>query len=199
MIYNLFKRISDIIASFIVLILLSPLFIFISLWIILDSKGGAFYKQVRIGKNGKEFKLLKFRSMRPDSDKKSQITIGNDNRITKVGKFIRKYKIDEFPQLINIIKGDMSVVGPRPEVPKYVNMYNENQKKVLQVKPGLTDYASILYFDEQSVLGKSEDPEKTYINEVMPHKLELNLKYIQEKSFLTDLKIIFQTIGKIFK
>jgi lipopolysaccharide/colanic/teichoic acid biosynthesis glycosyltransferase len=197
--YSSFKRFFDIISSLMVLMLLSPLLLIIGLWIVLDSKGGAFYKQERIGKNNKPFDLYKFRSMRPNSDIQGQITIGNDNRITKVGKFIRKYKIDELPQLFNILRGDMSVVGPRPEVKKYVDLYNEEQLKVLSVKPGLSDYASIEYFDEQTVLGKAKDPNKEYIEVVMPAKLKLNLKYIKDKSFTTDLKIIFKTLGKIFK
>ena len=197
--YFLFKRISDVVASVMVLIILSPLFFVISIWILLDSKGGVFYRQVRVGKNQKEFGLYKFRSMKVDADKSGQLTIGEDNRITKSGKFIRKYKIDEFPQLLNIIFGQMSVVGPRPEVPKYVAMYTAEQLKVLDVLPGLTDYASIEYFNEQEVLGKSTDPEKTYINEVMPHKLKLNLKYVKDVSFKTDTKIIFKTLGKIIR
>ncbi|HIP36200.1 MAG TPA: sugar transferase [Crocinitomix sp.] len=192
------KRLFDVVSALIVLILLLPLFIVISLWIIIDSKGGVFYKQERIGKNQKKFGLYKFRSMQTGADKQGQITIGNDNRITKVGHFIRKYKIDELPQLINIIRGDMSVVGPRPEVKKYVDLYTNEQLKVLSVKPGLTDYASIEYFDEQTILGQAEDPNKEYIEVVMPAKLNLNLKYIKEKSLLTDLKIIFKTLGKIF-
>jgi len=196
--YPLIKRLFDVVSALIVLILLLPLFIVISLWIIIDSKGGVFYKQERIGKNQKKFGLYKFRSMQTGADKQGQITIGNDNRITKVGHFIRKYKIDELPQLINIIRGDMSVVGPRPEVKKYVDLYTNEQLKVLSVKPGLTDYASIEYFDEQTILGQAEDPNKEYIEVVMPAKLNLNLKYIKEKSLLTDLKIIFKTLGKIF-
>lgn len=196
--YPLIKRLFDVVSALIVLILLLPLFIVISLWIIIDSKGGFFYKQERIGKNQKKFGLYKFRSMQTGADKQGQITIGNDNRITKVGHFIRKYKIDELPQLINIIRGDMSVVGPRPEVKKYVDLYTNEQLKVLSVKPGLTDYASIEYFDEQTILGQAEDPNKEYIEVVMPAKLNLNLKYIKEKSLLTDLKIIFKTLGKIF-
>jgi lipopolysaccharide/colanic/teichoic acid biosynthesis glycosyltransferase len=195
--YNILKRLFDIISSLLVLIVLSPLLLIIGLWIVIDSKGGAFYKQERIGKNKKPFGLYKFRSMRPDSDKKGQITIGNDDRITKVGKFIRKYKIDELPQLINILIGDMSVVGPRPEVKKYVDLYNDEQLKVLSVKPGLSDYASIEYFDEQTILGKAKDPNKEYIEVVMPAKLKLNLKYIEDKSLLTDFKIIFKTLAKI--
>ncbi len=197
--YTISKRIFDVVASLIALILFSPLFIFIASWILIDSRGGVFYKQIRVGKNQKEFGLLKFRSMRPNSDKAGQLTIGNDNRVTRVGLFIRKYKLDEIPQLINIIKGEMSVVGPRPEVPKYVNLYTDEQLKVLTVLPGLTDYASIEYLDEQKVLGASDDPEKLYIEEVMPAKLLLNLKYINEKSFLLDIKLIFRTILKIVR
>lgn len=197
--YNITKRIFDIISSLIVLILLSWLFIIISIWILLDSGGGVFYRQIRVGKNGKEFGLLKFRSMRTGADKSGQLTVGNDSRVTAVGKFIRKTKIDEFPQLINIIKGDMSVVGPRPEVPKYVALYKDEQKKVLSVRPGLTDLASLKYFDEQEILGKSNDPEKTYIQEVMPEKLRLNLQYVSERSLILDISLIFKTIVRIFR
>ena len=179
--------------------MLSPLLLIIALWIVLDSKGVVFYKQIRIGKDQIQFGLYKFRSMQTGADKSGQITIGNDNRITKVGHFIRKYKIDELPQLINILKGEMSVVGPRPEVKKYVDLYTKPQLMVLSVLPGLSDYASIEYFDEQSVLGKAKDPDKEYIEVVMPAKLNLNLKYITEKSIITDLKIIFKTLGKIVK
>ena len=179
--------------------MLMPLFLIVALWIIIDSKGGVFYRQIRIGKAEKEFRLLKFRSMATGSDKKGQLTIGEDSRVTRPGKFIRRTKIDEFPQLLNIIKGEMSIVGPRPEVPKYTSLYSIDQKRVLTVRPGLTDYASLEYFDEQMILGQSSDPENSYINEVMPAKLKLNLKYIEEQSFLTDLAIIFKTIGAIFR
>lgn len=195
--YPLIKRLADIVASIIVLLLLFPVFLVISIWILLDSPGGLFYKQVRVGKNGKEFKLFKFRSMRTGADKEGQITIGNDKRVTRSGKFIRKFKIDEFPQLINIIAGDMSVVGPRPEVPKYVKMYSDEQKKVLSVRPGLSDFATIEYINEQEQLGESDDPENLYINTIMPEKLALNLKYIQSRSFSTDLKIILKTFSSI--
>lgn len=188
----------DIFFSLIGLIVLFPLFLVIALIITLDSKGGVFYKQIRVGKDGKDFKLFKFRSMAVGSDKKGLLTVGgNDSRITKPGYFIRKYKIDELPQLINVFIGDMSLVGPRPEVRKYVDLYNGEQQKVLSVKPGITDYASIAYINENEVLGKSANPEKTYIEEVMPSKLKLNLKYIEEKSVVTDIKIIFKTIAKI--
>ncbi len=195
--YLFSKRIFDVVSSLIALVLFSPLIIIISLWIAIDSRGGVFYKQIRVGKNQKEFGLYKFRSMRPNSDKAGQITVGNDSRVTKVGRFIRKFKIDEVPQLINILKGDMSVVGPRPEVPKYVNMYSAEQLKVLSVLPGLTDYASIEYLDEQKILGAAEDPDKAYIEEVMPAKLKLNLKYISDRGFWLDIKLIFRTLRKI--
>lgn len=153
--------------------------------------------QTRVGKNNKDFKLFKFRSMTVGSDKKGLLTIGNDSRITKVGSFIRKYKLDEFAQLINVLKGDMSLVGPRPEVRKYVNLYNEEQLKVLNIKPGITDYASLEYFDENELLGASQNPEETYIKEVMPHKLELNKKYLENPNILHDIKLILRTLQKI--
>ncbi len=181
------------------LFILIPLFFIVSLLILIDSKGGVFYKQTRIGINEKEFLLFKFRSMHKNSDKARHITTVKDERITRVGRFIRKYKIDELPQLINIIKGDMSIVGPRPEMPSYVELYDKKQRKVLSVRPGLTDYASLMYINEQSILEKSENPEKTYVEQIMPHKLELGLRYIEEKSFITDYKIIIRTIIKLFK
>ena len=194
------KRLFDILSASVVLLLFSPLLLLIACIIQCGSKGGIFYRQERIGKNGKIFRLYKFRTMRPNSDKGSLITIGGrDQRITKEGYFLRKYKLDELPQLINILKGEMSVVGPRPEVKKYVDLYTETQRKVLDVKPGLTDWASISYIDENEILGKSSNPEKTYIEEIMPAKLALNLKYIEDISLLTDLKIIFLTFFKIFR
>lgn len=193
------KRLFDIFFSSIGLVALLPFLLVIALFIILDSKGGIFYKQLRVGLNGKDFLLLKFRSMRTDSDKKSLLTVGHDTRITPVGHFIRKYKIDELPQLINVLLGDMSLVGPRPEVRKYVDLYNNEQKKVLSVKPGITDYASIEYSNENELLGKAENPEQVYINEIMPAKLKLNLKYIAEKGMITDIKIIANTLLKILK
>ena len=192
------KRLFDISSSLLVLILFSPFFLMIALWVVLDSKGGVFFRQLRVGRNGKPFYLYKFRTMKLDSESKGQLTVGKrDNRITSIGYYLRKYKLDEFPQLINVIKGEMSIVGPRPEVPKYVDMYTAEQKKVLAVRPGLTDYASIAYIDENELLAKAENPEKEYIEVVMPVKLQLNLKYISEMGFSTDLKIILKTIGKI--
>lgn len=194
------KRFFDIFSSLIVLLFGAPFFLIIALFIILDSKGGVFFKQVRVGKNGKEFDLFKFRTMKPDSESLGQITVGGrDPRVTRVGYWLRKFKIDEFPQLINVLIGDMSIVGPRPEVPKYVSLYTTQQKKVLTVRPGLTDYASLEYINENELLEKSETPNETYINEIMPAKLELNLKYITEKSMWIDFKLIFMTIAKLFK
>jgi len=178
--------------------MLLPIFVIIGFVIFIDSRGGIFYKQLRVGKNNVDFYLLKFRSMKINADKSGLLTIGGkDSRITHVGYFLRKYKMDELPQLINVLFGDMSLVGPRPEVRKYVDMYSEVQKKVLSVKPGLTDYASIEYRNENELLGQVDDPEKVYINEIMPAKLQMNLKYIENQSLATDIKIIFRTLGKI--
>ncbi len=193
------KRLSDILFSCIGLIVLIPVFIIISIGIIFDTKGGVFYLQKRVGKNNRDFTLLKFRTMRVDSASDSLLTIGeDDSRITRSGAFLRRYKLDELPQLFNILKGDMSIVGPRPEVRKFVDIYNQRQKQVLTVRPGLTDYASLKYINESEVLAKYDNPEKAYVEVIMPEKLNLNLKYINEKSFVTDLRIIFKTLSKIF-
>lgn len=192
------KRIFDIVSSGIGLILLSPIFLFLAIWIKIDSQGPVFYKQVRVGKNGKDFKIFKFRSMRQGSDKQGLITVGGrDPRVTNSGYYIRKYKLDEFPQLINVFIGDMSVVGPRPEVRKYVDLYNEEQVRVLTVKPGITDIASIKYRNENELLEKAEDPDKMYIEVIMPDKLNYNLEYIEKQSFIYDLKLIFMTFKEI--
>ncbi|MEI6488137.1 MAG: sugar transferase [Bacteroidota bacterium] len=192
------KRIFDLFFSSIGLIILLPFFIIIGLMIMIDSRGGVFYKQVRVGRAGKDFKLFKFRSMRVNADKGSLLTVGGrDSRITRMGYFIRKYKLDELPQLLNVFLGHMSLVGPRPEVRRYVDMYNEEQLKVLYVKPGITDYASMEYSNENEILGNAIDPEKVYITEIMPAKLKLNLKYIDEQGMMTDFKIILKTIKKI--
>ena len=193
------KRLFDIISSLMVLLALFPVILIISVLIIIDSKGGVFYKQQRVGKNGIEFGLFKFRTMRPDSDK-VKITVGDrDPRVTNVGYYLRKYKLDELPQLINILVGEMSVNGPRPEVRQYVDLYSSEQLKVLTVKPGLSDLATLEYVNESEILAKSENPEKTYINEIMPDKLALNLKYIKNQSFVLDMKIIFKTILRIIR
>ena len=194
------KRIFDIICSLFGLLVLMPVLVVISLWVAFSSKGGVFYLQKRVGIYGNDFSLFKFRTMQTGSDKKGLLTVGmNDSRITPIGLILRKYKLDELPQLINVLIGDMSLVGPRPEVRKYVLMYNNEQKKVLSVRPGITDFASIEYFDENRILGESENPEETYINVIMPHKLKLNLKYIASQGVLTDLKIIVKTLKKIVK
>ena len=194
------KRLFDILMSLIGLIILLPFFFLLSVWIMLDSPGGVFYRQKRVGKNNGDFLVWKFRSMRPDSDKKGLLTVGGrDPRITRSGYYIRKYKIDELPQLINVLTGDMSLVGPRPEVRKYVDLYSKEQLKVLDVRPGITDLASLNYFEESELLAKSLDPEKTYIEEIMPAKLKLNLQYIDKANLSTDLKMIFSTVARIFK
>jgi lipopolysaccharide/colanic/teichoic acid biosynthesis glycosyltransferase len=194
------KRIFDIFFSVFGLLILSPFLILIGLAIIFDSRGGIFYKQIRVGKGNIDFKMLKFRTMCSGADKNGLLTIGDkDLRVTKVGYFLRKYKLDELPQLINILYGDMSFVGPRPEVRKYVDLYDTMQLKVLNAKPGLTDYSSLNFINESELLSKSENPEETYINIIMPAKLELCQKYIREASFKTDLKIIFATISRIIR
>ena len=193
------KRIFDIILSLFGLMILFPFMLIIAILIKLDSKGPVFFKQIRVTKNGREFKIFKYRTMRVGSDKYSQITVGKDNRITKIGAFLRKYKLDEIPQLINVFIGDMSLVGPRPEVPKYVAFYTDEQKEILKVRAGITDYASIEFSDENDLLASEEDPEKAYIEKIMPKKIELNKKYILEISILTDIKIILLTIKKILK
>ena len=196
MIYKKYgKRIFDVTASACGLILLSPLFLGIAVIIKLTSKGPVFYIQKRMGKNFKEFNLYKFRSMIVDADKKGlQITSGDDPRITKIGKFIRKTKLDELPQLINVLKGDMSLVGPRPEVKKYVMLKKEDYEKVLSVKPGITDLAAIEFRDEEKILEKYNDKEKAYIEIILPKKIELYKKYIDNISFKNDINIILKTL-----
>ena len=193
------KRIFDITLSLFGLIILLPFMLIIAILIKIDSKGSVFFKQIRVTKNGKEFKIFKYRTMRVGSDKYSQITVGKDGRITKLGSFLRKYKLDEIPQLINVLIGDMSLVGPRPEVPKYVALYTDEQKEILKVRAGITDYASIEFSDENDLLALEEEPEKAYIEKIMPKKIELNKKYLSETSVLTDIKIILLTIKKILK
>lgn len=191
-------RLFDILFAGIGLIVLSPLLAVLYLLVCIESPGGGFYRQKRVGKNGKDFWLYKFRSMRKGADKKGLITVGgHDSRITHTGYFIRKYKLDELPQLFNVLRGDMSLVGPRPEVRKYVDMYTSEQRKVLSVRPGITDYASIEYADENVILGQSANPDKTYIEQIMPDKIRLNMKYIANHSSGEYFKIIFLTFKKI--
>lgn len=191
-------RLFDIVFSGIGLILLSPLFLVLYLLIRSESSGGGFYAQERIGKNGKPFKLYKFRSMRQEADKGSLITIGgHDPRITRVGYFIRKYKFDELPQLWNVFIGDMSLVGPRPEVERYTRLYTDEQRKVLTVRPGITDWASVEYVDENVILGQATDPDKAYIEQIMPDKIRYNMKWIENQGIVEYFKIIFSTFFKI--
>ncbi len=192
------KRIFDIVASGCGLLVLSPVFLILAIWIKLDSKGPVFYRQVRVGRNNKDFKLFKFRSMRVGADKKGLITIGgHDPRVTRSGYYIRKYKLDEFPQLINVFIGDMSLVGPRPEVRKYVDMYTPEQMHVLDVRPGITSLASIRYRNENDILAASEDPDRCYIEKVMPDKLAIDLEYVANHSFFYDIRLIFMTFWEI--
>ena len=194
------KRLFDLFFSAIGIIVLSPIYLIISLLIIFDSKGGVLYKQERIGKNSVPFNVLKFRTMVPDAFAKGALTVGSrDPRVTNIGYYLRKYKLDELPQLFNVFFGDMSFVGPRPEVRKYTDLYNNDQKKVLSVKPGITDYASIKYRNENDLLAASKNPEKLYIEEIMPKKLELNMKYINDNNIFKDIKIIVDTFYTIVK
>lgn len=191
-------RFFDILFSFLGLLLLSPLFVVLYVAICVESRGGGFYRQKRVGRNCKEFYIYKFRSMRVGSDNKGLLTVGGrDPRITKTGAFIRKYKLDELPQLFNVLKGDMSMVGPRPEVPRYVALYTPEQRQVLSVRPGITDYASIEYADENTLLGKAQNPEQVYIQQIMPDKIRYNMRYIQNRSVREYFKVIFLTVGKI--
>ena len=192
------KRIFDLFFSLTGLLALAPILLLLGLLIKLESKGPVFYLQTRVGRYGRDFKLFKFRTMFPDSDKKGLITVGmKDPRITKIGYILRRYKLDELPQLINVLYGNMSFVGPRPEVRKYVDMYSTSELSVLAVKPGITDLASLTYINENEILAQASDPEITYLNEVMPHKLALNMEYIRKSSLWFDIKIIFRTILKI--
>jgi lipopolysaccharide/colanic/teichoic acid biosynthesis glycosyltransferase len=193
------KRIFDFMSSFFFLLFFFPFFLLLSILIKIDSKGPIFFTQIRVGKNNKDFLLLKFRTMKVAQENLSLITVGNDNRITNIGNFLRKYKLDELPQLINILKGEMSVVGPRPEVRKYVDMYSSSQLEVLSVKPGLTDPSSIKFSNESELLGTAANPEKYYTETLMPLKIEISLNYVRTQTFIGDLKIIFQTFSKIFK
>jgi len=192
------KRVFDILFSLLVLIFISPFFIIVAIFIKFTSKGPVFYRQVRVGKNGIDFRIFKFRTMFTDSDKGSLITVGGrDKRITSLGYWLRRYKLDELPQFLNVLVGEMSIVGPRPEVRRYVEMYNKEQFQVLTVQPGITDYASIKFSNESELLALADDAETEYVNNIMPVKLQLNLEYIRKRSFAEDLKIIIQTVGKI--
>lgn len=194
------KRFFDFICSLIGVILFSPIFILIALWIKIDSKGPIFFRQTRVGLNGEYFRIHKFRTMRSDSEKLGlQITVGEDTRVTRSGHFLRKYKLDELPQLIDVLVGKMSLVGPRPEVPRYVDVYpHELKKLVLSVRPGVTDRASVEFKDENEILGKSSSPERDYIEKILPVKLNYHARYAKSASFSEDIRIIFLTIKEIF-
>ncbi len=192
------KRIMDILISAAALLALWPLFLLIALAIRLDSRGPAFYRQERVGKDGEPFRIFKFRTMVQDADRKGpEITVGGDSRITRVGAFLRKTKLDELAQLINVFSGEMSFVGPRPEVPRYVRLYTPYQRQVLLVRPGITDYASIAYRNENDLLAEADDPERCYVEKIMPDKIELNMRYLREISPATDLKLILKTIAAV--
>ena len=192
------KRLFDIIASGCGLIVLSPLFVILAIWVKLDSEGPVFYRQVRVGYKDKDFRIFKFRSMRVGADKGSLVTIGGrDPRVTRSGYFIRKFKLDELPQLINVLVGDMSLVGPRPEVRHYVDYWTPEQMHVLDVRPGITDSASIKFRNENELMEKAEDPEDYYINVIMQDKIRLYMEYVDNASFLYDLKLIFKTFKVI--
>jgi len=194
------KRLMDVVISGGALLVLWPVLLLIALAIKIDDPGPVFYRQVRVGKDGKEFRIYKFRTMIVDADKKGlQITVGRDNRITRMGAFLRKTKLDELAQLINVFTGEMSFVGPRPEVPKYVNLYTPYQRQVLLVRPGITDYASIAYRNENDLLEGAEDPEKMYIETIMPDKIELNMKYLREISPIADIRLILSTIIAVIR
>lgn len=192
------KRLFDIWVSLIILLIFLPFGIILGIWIAIESSGGVFYLQERIGKNGKPFQMYKFRSMRKDADKSGKLTVGmRDPRITRSGYFIRKYKFDEFPQFINVLKGDMSIVGPRPEVKEYADLYTMEQRRVLRVRPGITDNASVEYFRENELLAASDDPNRTYIEEIMPAKIRLNMKYIENPTLAKDIRIMWRTFRKM--
>lgn len=194
------KRLFDILISGLGLLALSPLFIVVAVWIKVDSQGPVFYRQTRVGRGNKDFHLLKFRSMVSDADKSGLLTVGgHDSRVTRTGYFIRKYKLDELPQLINVFLGDMSLVGPRPEVRKYVDMYTPEQLHVLDIRPGITDAASIKYRNENDLLAAADNPEQYYIDVIMPDKLRINLEYVAHHSLIGDLKLIFDTFIAILK
>lgn len=192
------KRLFDILASSLGLLILSPLFLILAVWIPLDSPGPVFYRQTRVGRGGRDFRIFKFRTMRAGADKGSLVTIGGrDPRVTRTGNVLRRLKLDELPQLINVLIGDMSLVGPRPEVRKYVDLYTPEQRHVLDVRPGMTDAASIKYRNESELLGQAEDPEDFYIHVIMPDKLAINLDYVRNHSFWGDIRLIFKTIWTV--
>jgi lipopolysaccharide/colanic/teichoic acid biosynthesis glycosyltransferase len=193
------KRIFDFVAALLGLLVLAPLFVAVAVWIKVDSRGPVFFRQQRVGKDGIPFNIIKFRTMDDDAHE-SLLTVGNDKRITRAGKFLRRHKLDEFPQLINVIGGSMSLVGPRPEVPRYVDCYPPDvRSQVLSVAPGITDWASIYYKEENSLLSRSLNPEQAYLDTILPAKLKYNLRYVHERSFWNDIRIIFTTLALLVR
>lgn len=195
------KHLFDFVSSLAGLVLLSPLFVVIAVWIRIDSSGPVFFRQVRVGRHGRPFRIFKFRTMYEDAEARGRkITVGDDPRITRAGRFLRKFKLDELPQLFNVIKGEMSLVGPRPEVPRYVEFYPEEvRRQVLSIRPGITDFASILYKDESTVLAGAADPEATYVNVILPEKLKYFVRYVSERTLWLDFKIILLTLMEIIR
>ncbi len=192
------RRAFDMTAAALGLVVLSPLFLVLALLIRSTSPGPAFFRQERVGLHGRPFRMFKFRSMRQDAEAHGgQLTVGADPRVTRVGSVLRRYKLDELPQLINVVRGEMALVGPRPEVPRYVALYDERQRQVLEMRPGVTDPASIAYRGESELLASSSDPETTYVNSIMPHKLELNLEYLGRRTLLSDIGILLATVAKL--
>jgi lipopolysaccharide/colanic/teichoic acid biosynthesis glycosyltransferase len=192
-------RFFDFVFALLGLIIFFPFFVIITIFILLDNRDGLIYKQSRVGKDNKDFLLWKFKTMKTGADKTGLITVGKkDSRITRVGYYLRSSKLDELPQLVNVLKGEMSLVGPRPEVRKYVDLYSSFEKKVLSVKPGITDFASIEYLNESELLARTADPDKTYVEEIMPAKIKLNMRFIEEQTVGNYFHIILKTIGKIF-
>ena len=193
-------RLFDLIAATLGLVVLAPVFVVVAVLIKRSSPGPVFFRQVRVGRDGAPFAMLKFRTMRPDAEQAGgPLTVGADPRITPIGRTLRTYKLDELPQLVNVVRGEMSIVGPRPEVPRYVAHYDARQRAVLAVRPGITDPASVAYRDENALLAGASDPEATYLREIMPHKLELNLAYLQRRTLLSDIGVILDTLLKVVR
>jgi lipopolysaccharide/colanic/teichoic acid biosynthesis glycosyltransferase len=194
------KRIFDLVAALVGLIFLMPLFAVVAVWIKLDSSGPVLFRQTRVGKHGVEFNIIKFRTMHPNAVEAGVLTVGQDKRITNAGKFLRRSKLDEFPQLINVVQGSMSLVGPRPEVPRYVAFYPpEVRAIVLSVTPGITDWASICYKEENALLGRSVNPEQAYLDTILPAKLQYNVRYVKDRTFWNDLRIIMSTLAALVR